>query len=522
MDKVDQYLEKWARDDAPGLALAVVKDGEVVLRRHYGLANLDYAILITSKTVFRVASLAKQFTAACIGLLIHQGRLTLQDKVRDWIPELPDSYFAVAIKHLLWHTSGIQDYPHLVWGLMGKSFGDAVTPQAVLGLLTQLDLDFTPGTKHQYNNAGYFLMGIIVERVTGQSLAEFARENIFTPLGMYSTHFHDDYSRIVSNRAVGYRPLQSGFAVFDIPTCTLVGDDGLFTTLDDMLVWEQFFYQRKLGNLAATMIERGKLDTGEPVNYGHGLFIQQRDGLDMFWHHGENLGNQSVFRSYPQHNLSIICLANTSELNPIRLVNDLENILLDRPTYLKGTPQNPIIGHEEIDLSQFEGFYCNREIALLIETAVKDGCFQMVINNKYSYELEFVTENKAVAKVFSGLGLEFLSQGKVVFFEGEDRFLLEGMPKGVVPPSNLAEFTGEYYNSALDTTWIVEKATELLLVNKDKNRQCAGPLEHIFEDFYSAQFNLWSREVHFKRQNGEVVAMVIFNGDSAPIRFDKI
>lgn len=529
--KIDNFLARWERKNAPGLALAVVREGEVIYNRALGMANLDYAIPIHSRTVFRVASLAKQFTGACIGLLEEQGALTLNDDIRKWIPELPHYQAPVTVGQLLWHTSGIHDFPHILWGLSGKSFGDAVTEQGVLEMLSRFkDTDFRPGTRHLYCNAGYFLLAIAAARISGQSLASFAYEHIFAPLGMRNTHFHDDYNLIVPNRAIGYTPNGEGYAIMDAPTCTLVGDDGLFTTLEDMLIWEGNFYANKLGKggLVDRMLSKGKLEDGSLVNYGYGLFLEERKGLDSFWHYGEFLGFQSVFRSFPQQKLSIICLGNTSELGPIDFAREIEDILLEvRFSHGPRTQPSPSIPYTGVaNPENYAGLYCNRDEGFFIEVKTQESGLQMAINGRQVFDLKLLTEDVAEAiELDFPLGLKYnRGQGTVALFDSEVVFPLE--PLAVFPQlpgaEDLAQLAGEYYSPILDAAWtVVVEEGSLRLINKDRHRiSPQEPLTHVFEDFYVAWFSLWRRKIHFVRERG-TIAMVVLNGDSGPVRFER-
>jgi len=532
ISRVEDFLGKWERENSPGLALALVKDGKVIFQRCLGMANLDYGIPITTRTVFRVASLAKQFTAACIGLLEEDGALALTDDIHQWLPELPQYQRPVTIGQLLWHTSGIQDFPHLLWGLSGRSFGDAVTEAGVLDILARNpETDFAPGTRHYYCNSGYFLLGVIVSRITGQSLAEFARQRIFEPLGMGATHFQDDYTRVIPNRAIGYAAEGDGYRIFDSPTTTLVGDDGLFTTLEDMLIWEQNFSNNRLGKggLGKKMLEKGQLSDGSPVDYGYGLFLQERKGLDLFWHYGEYLGLQSVIRCYPKQDLSIICLANTSELAPIDFARELEDILLADQFQPESTPvQEPLPLCGQPNLEKYTGLYCNRQEGFTIETKVSaSGALQMVLNNKSTFNLTMTAEDKAVAADLDfPLGL-ILPPGEMPRFFNDDLvFPLEPLEKIPQPPTpeELALLAGEYYSPALMTSWIVlAQGNELRLVNKDGNRLSPqDPLVHVFEDFYIAWFDLWRRKLYFVREAGTATAMVILNGESVATVFRRV
>ncbi|NOR21158.1 MAG: serine hydrolase, partial [Candidatus Aminicenantes bacterium] len=191
-DNVDKLFSKWDSTVSPGAALAIIKDGKIIYKRGYGMANLEHNIPITTTSVFRIGSTSKQFTASCIAILSLQGKISLDDDIRKHIKELPEYEKPITIRHLLHHTSGIRDYLTLssIAGLPDDQF---YTPEDSLELLSrQKGLNFLPGEEHLYSNSGYFLLGVIVERASGKSLNDFAQTYIFKPLGMKNTHFHDD------------------------------------------------------------------------------------------------------------------------------------------------------------------------------------------------------------------------------------------------------------------------------------------------------------------------------------------
>jgi CubicO group peptidase (beta-lactamase class C family) len=202
--RVDKLFARWSSTDSPGCSLGVSRNGVTMYERGYGMANLELKVPITPLTVFHVASVSKQFAAMSILLLAQHGQLSLDDEVRKYIPELPDYGTRLTIRHLLTHTSGLREGFTLL-GLAAPR-EDGVDPNdAVVNMLVrQGALNFTPGSDYQYNNGGYTMLGSIVKRVSGQSLRPFADANIFKPLGMAHTHFHDDPTMIVPNRASGY------------------------------------------------------------------------------------------------------------------------------------------------------------------------------------------------------------------------------------------------------------------------------------------------------------------------------
>src|SRR5215471_18391031 len=198
--KVDEVFSRFEKPESPGCALAVIKDGQIAYERGYGMSNLEYGIPISPSSIFHVASISKEFTAMAIVLLSQHGKLSLDDEVRKYIAEVPDFGDRITIRQLIHHTSGMRDQ----WSLLemaGWREDDVITEGDILELVSrQKALNFKPGEEHVYSNTGYTLLAIIVKRVSGQSLREFADANIFKPLGMTRTHFHDDHSMIVKDR----------------------------------------------------------------------------------------------------------------------------------------------------------------------------------------------------------------------------------------------------------------------------------------------------------------------------------
>jgi len=246
-DRVDKLFSQWDRKDSPGCALGVIKNGEFIYRRGYGAANLEYEIPITSRSVFRIGSTSKQFTAMCIALLEEEGRLSLDDDIRRYLPEMPERKPCITIRHLLHHTSGIRDYLTL-WQLSGSRSADFFVDGEVTALLArQRELNFIPGDEWLYSNSGYFLLSQIVKRITGKSMRAYAEEKIFNPLGMSHTHFHNDHNEIIKDRASGYIPEEEGGFKISMTALEMIGDGGIFTSVDDLFYWDRNFTTTALG-----------------------------------------------------------------------------------------------------------------------------------------------------------------------------------------------------------------------------------------------------------------------------------
>jgi CubicO group peptidase (beta-lactamase class C family) len=322
--RVDKLFAQWNKSDSPGCALGIVRDGQLIYKHGYGMANLDYSIPISPQSIFNIESMAKQFTAMGILLLAKQGKLSLDDDMQKYLPELPRYQSPITIRHLIHHTSGIRDYWDLVElaGMRGENVH--LTEADFLGLIArQKELNFKPGEEYLYSNSGYFLLGLIVKRVSGKSLREFAGEKIFKPLGMNNTQFVDDRTLVVKNRAAAYLPTGNGGFSAAIPTDDPVGDGGLYTTVEDLFLWDQNFYDNRLGggpDLITEELSLGKLNNGEKIDYAFGLAVEEYKGLKTILHGGSGSGFAATMIRFPEQKFSVMCFCNAGyKMSPLRI-----------------------------------------------------------------------------------------------------------------------------------------------------------------------------------------------------------
>jgi len=333
-DKVDELFKQWDKDDSPGAAVGIFKDGRIIYARGYGIANLEYALPWTPQTPSRIGSISKQFIGMCIAILAQQGKLSLDDNIRKYIPDWPEYDGSVQLKHLMHHTSGVREYLTLV-ELMGKPEGSGYiyTPKELVRTLSrQKELNFKPGDENSYSNSGYFLLSEIVSRVSGMETSAFAKKYIFDPLGMNDTHFHDNPDLIVKNRAYGYSPKKEGGYRLDILRLKVIGDLGVFATVEDFLKWDQNFYKNKLGDGTQSLIDmmqtRGKLNNGEVIPYAFGLNISHYGDLRIVSHGGSAVGYVAQYMQFPDQRFSVVILSNLSTFSTGRIARKIADLYL--------------------------------------------------------------------------------------------------------------------------------------------------------------------------------------------------
>ena len=332
--QVDELFAEWDGEISPGAVVGIFMDGRIIYSKGYGVANLDYDIPITPQSVLRIGSISKQFIAMCIAMLAEQGKLSFDDDIRTYLPEMPDYGNQVTIRHLLHHTSGIREYLALV-NLIGKPEGSVfgyTTRELVELLSRQQRLNFEPGSQFSYTNSGYFLLAEIVTRVSGMKASAFAQENIFEPLGMTQTRFYDDPNAIIRNQAFGYSPKRDGGYRLDILRSDVIGDLGVITTVEDFLHWDNNFYENKLGagtkNLITMMFTRGRTSSGEDLSYALGLEFDSYRGLKTMGHGGSAVGYVAEFLQFPEQRFSVVILSNLSSFRPGRIARQVADLYL--------------------------------------------------------------------------------------------------------------------------------------------------------------------------------------------------
>jgi len=524
--KADKLFAKWDSTISPGVALAIIQDGEIIYTRGYGMANLEQNIPITSKTVFRIGSTSKQFTAACIAILSLQGKLSLDDDIRKYVPEIPEYAKTITVRHLVHHTSGLRDYLALAM-LSGQTDDDFYsTEDTVAQLSRQKGWNFPPGEEHLYCNSGYFLMGVIVKRTSGKSLNDFAQEYIFKPLGMHSTHFHDDYTMIVKNRADGHANIKGGFKINNT-TLNHVGDGGVFTTVEDLYLWDQAFYNQKLGKeLMDLMHQTGVLNNGEKLEYAFGLMVSKYKGLKLVAHAGGFVGFRADMIRFPEEKLTVICLANLGSINPSKLCQQVADIYLaekftDKEPAVETTEGITPVTLTEEELNSKTGTYFEEQGSLVARISVKKdqlriAAMGMTINLIPVNKTKFISKDAPanITIVFSPAKGE-IKEAHLTIEDYMEANLKKAPKTAPMTAKELEAYTGSYYSEELPATYklIVEKDK---LVFKHRNAPKA-PLGIITKDRFTVQMGM----LKFTRGKDQKITGFYLDAGRVRIQFTK-
>ncbi len=319
--RLDSIFAAWNSDTSAGCVLGVAQNGNTVIERAWGRADLERGVALTPASILEAGSVSKQFTAAAVLLLARDGRLTLDDEIHRWLPELPDYGTPVTLRQLLHHTSGMRD-----WGSMAAIEGwprntRALDHAYVLAITRRLrELNFPPGSEYDYSNTNYNLLAMVVERASGKPFPTFTRERIFVPLGMTHTSWRDDATRLVKGRALSYSLLDGAWHS-ERAIESIYGNCCLLTTVGDLLKWSAAFDSTRLGGAGfrEEQERRGVLTNGRRINYAAGLFVTDYRGEPVVMHDGATAGYRAFIARFPRARLSVAMLCNAGNVDPADL-----------------------------------------------------------------------------------------------------------------------------------------------------------------------------------------------------------
>ncbi|WP_447952470.1 serine hydrolase domain-containing protein [Sphingopyxis chilensis] len=464
---VDKLFEPWDHTDTPGMTVAILRDGKTVYARGFGMANVELSVPNGPDIVYPLASNSKQFTAFAIHLLAGDGKLSLVDDVRKHVPELPDFGETITLEMLIHHSSGLRDATSLL-DLQGYGPEDAVSRQQALDLLwRQQDLNFRPGTEYRYNNSNYLLLGLVIERASGMSLAQFWERRIFQPLGMTATRASQDPIQIIPRRASGYGREKDRYTPRQTPDA-LLGASGISSTVGDLAIWlANFDDPEAVGDpaLIAAMLRTGTLGDGTPITYASGLHREHYRGLPFIEHSGHNWGYKTEILRFPTQNLTIIILANADDSDPPSLAFKVADIYL-KGEFPSSPPKPEAIAPPLHLIDRYTGTY-----------AVATGTTLRAPGRRYIFRREDFVGPAAQLTAFSPTDFfspqsdfraRFLpppgggpSQRVIIHNDDGDEFVARRVPEVVAPPptdlSDASALAGDYWSPELGVLYRVSQ-----------------------------------------------------------------
>ncbi len=465
--RVTQLFAAWDRKDSPGATVAVVQNGKIIYKNGFGSANLEYGIPNSPSTVYHIASVSKQFTCFAIAMLAGQGKISLDDDIRKYLPEVPDFGKTITIRHLCHHTSGLRDQWNLL-ALAGWRLDDVITKDHILKLVAnQKELNFNPGDEFLYCNTGFTLLGEIVARVSGMTFAEYCAKNIFQPLGMESTLFYDDHEKIVPNRAYSYSQDGSGYKK-SVLSYANAGATSLFTTVEDLSKWAMNFENIKVGNeqIMTEMHQKGVLNNNAATGYALGQAIDTYKGLNRVSHGGADAGYRTFLARFPDQRFSVIVFSNLGSFNPGGLAMQIADIYLQD---VMDTPASPpvekemqeVAGKEEVkvDPAVLKSYCGNYELQPGFIIAISEengqlfgqGTGQPRIQLTANSQAEFAAESVGAIITFDKNDKGEVHQ--LTLRQGGGEFKAPRLPDFDPATVDLSAYTGTFYSEELSTAY---------------------------------------------------------------------
>ena len=458
---IDGLFSEWKKPNNPGGVVMVTHKNQIIFSQAYGLANIPYHIPNDKETVFNVGSISKQFTAMGIVLLQLEGKLSIDDAIQKYLPEMPQFKQTITIRHLLHHTSGLRSSPEL-FGLAGWREGDAITNEDVYRYLAkQVDLNFEPGSEYMYSNSGYILLAKIIENVTKQDFKSWMKENIFLPFQMNATFIEEDCSKLISNTAVSYTEIEpSVFKTIENNDLTY-GASNVYSTSTDLSKWAKNFYETpKEWQRAFTMLETLEvLTSGRKNNYAFGIFVDDFFGNRRVQHTGAIAGFQSILYCYPDEDLEIVILSNFTSNQLFKIADQISQLFLDNKSIAKKEEIaiNPVKLNSEV-LKKYEGLYWNdtdnysRKIYF-----ENDILWYLRSNNKKSPLLPVSETEFQMGGINEKLVIKFEDYSNTMKLISSNNSILKftKYEDKAPTPEALKSYTGTYYSPELETSYTI-------------------------------------------------------------------
>lgn len=521
-EKIDSLLQSFEKPNSPGLSIGIIQNGNIIYSKGIGLASVESNTKNNTKTVFSIASIAKQFTASCIWVLVQEKKLSLEDDIRKYLPEMPNYGTPIKIKHLLNHTSGIRNY-HAIMDLQGFDYdSEYYNNETVLQLASkQRGLNNRPGEKVLYSNTNYNLLTAIIERVSGKNLNEFATGKLFKPLQMNSSCFKVSNKQIIENKGIGYQ-LSNGEYITNTLTQESYGAGNMASTVEDLAKWISVLNgtNSEFKSLSNFLIKCEKLENREKAKYARGVMVDNYKGYQTISHSGYSWGGQAQLITLPEKNLGIIILTNLESINPTPISYQILDLFLNDTTIKK---PNKVKKNKDLNknlnefIGQFKEINSDMKMEIFIEndtlkakgSQAKKGVsllsfeknkFQRINNESVKYDF---TKSKEQDLIISFGGTPFYFK-KTQFVKSEN--------------VKIEEFIGNYFSEELNTTYIIFKKDNKLYLSYKNHENIALSAVEIDEFGNNARTSYQ----FIRNGNNQIISMKLSSeGTVKDIRFIK-
>lgn len=528
--KVDQIMSVYTKDK-PGATIAVMEKGKILLSKGYGLSNMEYDIPNSPKTIYHIASISKQFTAFAILLLQEDGKLNVDDDIRNYIPEVPDFGKKITLRHLANHTSGIRDQWNLL-AMAGWRMDDVISTEYVIKLVSrQKELNFEPGEEYLYSNTGFTLLAEVVARVSGKSFAEFTSERIFKPLKMRNSLFYDDHQKIVKNRAYSYSETQDGYKKLKL-SYAIPGATSLFTTPEDLCKWSENFDEPIIGNEKTMKLlhTSGTLNNGDSIGYAFGQTIQSYKGLDYYGHNGADAGFRTFFTRYPDQGLTVAVFGNEATFNPSRIGNQIVDFKLKKE-YAKFNAQQEeqvtTFNEEEVDVGMVDLLNYVGEYELspgfIISVYLKGTDLMTKATGQDEFKVTGISDTSFVLKGFD-IKISFPENLKtpsphLTLYQSGRTHIAPRVQEFNLTEMSFEEFCGTYYSEELETNYEVVMSNNRLMVKHPRLSDFSLSMSK--KDGFSSSYWAFSSVDFVRDEKSQVVGFKASNGRVRNVFFEK-
>ena len=527
--KIDQMMSAIILPGGAGASVAVAQGDKILFSKGYGMANVEYDIPNSPKTIFHIASISKQFTAFAIAMLADQGKISIDDDIRKYLPEIHDFGKVITIKHLVHHTSGLRDQWNLL-ALAGWRLDDVITKNQVLNLISnQKELNSAPGEEFNYCNTGYTLMAEIVSRVSGMSFSDWCAQNIFKPLGMNNTLFYDDHEKIVKNRAYSFHESPVGLKK-SVLSYANAGATSLFTTTEDLIKWSNNFQKMKVGNAAIMkqMDHRAVLNKGDTSSYAFGQDVNKYKGLVTRSHGGADAGYRSFLVRFPEQGYSIVVLSNLASFNTGKLAYEIADLYLkpflkeEKPATKRPDNAVPAVVVSEELLKLYSGQY-QMTTGMVVNFKIDNGKFVVQPANQPPFALEARSDNEFfISAIGATISFERDNNNAVnqfTFAQGGQKITASRLKDFDKEKIDLSKYAGEYYSPELETSYhIVVKDKGLIAKHI---RHDPTTLTLISPDTFSGDAWYMGTIVFDTDSQGKVKGMKVSSGRVKNVKFER-